>query len=149
VSVHFADNEGKDRVTTDHFDFPADLANGLVPTLLKNIRPNVPETKVSFLAAGPKPVLVKLVISPGGEEWFSLGDSRRKAVRYVVTVEIGGILGWLASAEGKQPPDTNIWILGGEAPTFLKWQGPSYEGGPVWTTQLASPSWPGALRSGR
>jgi hypothetical protein len=149
VTVHFTDNEGKDRVTTDHFDFPDDLANGLIPTLLKNIRPNVPESKVSFLTAGPKPLLVKLAISPSGEERFSLGGSQRRAIRYIVKVEIGGILGLLAPAMGNQPPDTNVWIFGGEAPTFLKWQGVAYQGGPIWTTELASPSWQQTPRSGQ
>lgn len=77
VTVHFADNEGKDRVTTDHFDFPPDLANGLVPTLVKNIRPDAPQTTVSYLTARPKPLLVKLLISPGGKERFSIGGSYR------------------------------------------------------------------------
>ena len=149
VVVHFTDGNGGERVTTDHFDLPTDLANGLVPTLLKNILPDAPEIKVSFLTTGPKPLLVKFAISAGGEERFSLGVSQRRAIRYVVKVEIGGILGLLASAVGKQFPDTNVWILGGEAPTFLKWQGPSYEGGPIWTTELTSPSWPGAPRSGQ
>jgi hypothetical protein len=141
VTARFTDNDGKDRVTNDHFDFPADLANGLVPTLLKNIRPDTPETKVSFMAAAPKPLLVKLAISAGGEDRFSLGDSHRRATRYVVKVEIGGVLALLAPIEGKQPPDNQIWILGGEAPAFLKWQGPAYESGPIWITELTSPSW--------
>jgi hypothetical protein len=144
VAVHFADNEGKDRVTTDHFDFPPDLANGLVPTLIKNIRPDVPQTTVSYLAAGPKPLLVKLQISPGGKERFSIGGSYRKAIRFVVKVEIGGVLGLLAPVTGQQPPDLLVWILGGEAPAFLKLQGPAYTGGPIWRTELASPVWPAA-----
>ena len=141
VTVHFTDNDGKDRVTNDHFDFPADLANGLVPTPLKNLRRDTPETKVSFLAPGPKPLLVKLAISAGGEEPFSLGDTHRRAIRYVIKVEIGGVLGLLAPVVGKQPPDIQVWILGGEAPTFLKWQGPAYESGPIWITELTSPIW--------
>jgi hypothetical protein len=149
VVVHFTDGNGGERVTTDHFDFPTDLANGLVPTLLKNILPDAPEIKVSFLTTGPKPLLVKLAISAGGEERFSLGGSYRRAMRYIVKVEIGGILGLVASAVGNQPPDTNVWILGGEAPTFLKWQGAAYQDGPIWTTELTNPSWPGAPRSGR
>jgi hypothetical protein len=148
VTVHFTDNDGKDRVTNDHVDFPADLANGLVPTLLKNLRRNTPETKVSFLTADPKPLLVKLAISTGGEEQFSLGGSHRTALRYVVKVEIGGVLGLLAPVVGKQPPEHQIWILGGEAPTFLKWQGPAYESGPVWITELTSPVWPNEPHSG-
>jgi hypothetical protein len=141
VTVHFADNEGRDRVTTDHFDFPPDLANGLIPTLVKNIRPETPQTKVSFLMPGPKPLLVKLVISPGGQERFSLGHSYRRAIRLIVRVEIEGILGLLAPAVGKQPPDSYVWIIAGEAPTFLRWQASAYEGGPIWVSQLASPVW--------
>jgi hypothetical protein len=106
VPVHFAEGNGGERVTTDHFDFPTDLANGLVPTLLKNIRSDAGEIKVSFLTTGPKPVLVKLAISAGGEERFSLGGSHRRAIRYVVKVEIGGILGLLAFATGKLPTPT-------------------------------------------
>jgi hypothetical protein len=148
VTIHSIDGNGKDRVTNDHFDFPADLANGLVPTLLKNLQRNTPETKVSFLTVDPKPLLVKLAISAGGEERFSLGDSHRTAIRYVLKVELGGVLGLLAPVVGKQPPDYQIWILGGEAPTFLKWQGPAYESGPIWITELTSPVWPDEPHSG-
>jgi hypothetical protein len=106
VTVHFADNEAGNRDTTDHFDFPPDLANGLIPTLVKNVGPETSQTKVSFLMPGPKPLLVKLVISPGGRERFSLGGSHRRAPRLIVRVEIEGILGLLAPAVEKQPPDS-------------------------------------------
>jgi hypothetical protein len=142
VTVLSTDNDGKERTTTDHFDFPPDLANGLVPTLLKNIQPDTPKTTVSYLTADRKPLLIKLVISPGEKDQFSVGGSYRRAMRYIVKAEIGGILGLLAPATGQQPPDIQVWILGGEAPTFLKWQGPGYWGGPVWKTALVSPDWP-------
>jgi hypothetical protein len=141
VTARFTDNDGKERVTTDHFDFPADLANGLVPTLLKNIPPDVPQTTVSYLTTASKPLLIKLEISPVGKDRFSIGGSYRTATRYVLKVQIGGVLGLLAPATGHQPPDIMVWLLGGEAPTFLKWEGPAYEGGPVWRTELASPVW--------
>jgi hypothetical protein len=144
VTVHFTDNDGKDRVTNDHFDFPPDLANGLVPTLAKNIRPDAPQTTVSYLTTEPKPLLIKLQISSGGKDRFSIGGSYRRAVRFVIKVEIGGILGLLAPVTGQQPPDILVWILGGEAPAFLKLQGPAYGGGPVWKTELVSPVWPAA-----
>jgi hypothetical protein len=147
VSVRFTDNDGKERITTDHFDFSPDLANGLVPTLLKNIRSNIPQTTVSYLTAGPKPLLVKLLISPAGQEQFSIGGSYRRSTRYVIKVDIGGILGLLAPATGQQPADMLAWILDGEAPAFLKWQGQAYVGGPNWITELASPAWPTAPSS--
>ena len=142
VTVRATDGQGKDRVNTYHFDFPPDLANGMLLAVLKNASWEAPEIKVSFLAPGSKPVLVKLAISAGGQETFLIEDSPRKANRFVVRAEIEGIPGLLASIFGKQPPDTYVWILDGEAPSFLKLQSPAYDGGPIWITQLASPAWP-------
>jgi hypothetical protein len=59
---------------------------------------------------------------------------------YVVRVEIGGIAGLLAHLTGKQPPDTRVWVLGGEAPAFVKSEGPLYAGGPIWRIELATPA---------
>src|SRR5438477_27391 len=72
-----------------------------------------------------------------GEEPFTIGSFRHKAIHYVVKVEIGGVTGFLACLMGKQPADTHIWVLGGEAPAFVKAEGPFYAGGPIWRIQLA------------
>lgn len=56
---------------------------------------------------------------------------------YVIHVDIGGVKGAVASLVGKQPPDTHVWILQGKAPTLVKFEGPLYEGGPVWDIDLA------------
>jgi len=48
VRVRSTEN-GKDKVQTKHLDLPPDLANGLIFTILKNIRPDTPETKLSYL----------------------------------------------------------------------------------------------------
>lgn len=131
--------DGKE--TKDRQDLPTDLANGLVLTLLKNIRPDQAETDFSMLAATPKLRLVKLVVTPIGEEPFAIGESHRKAMKYQVKVEIGGIKGWLAHAMGKLPPPTYVWILEGDAPAFVKSEGPLSATGPVWRIELASPTW--------
>jgi len=60
-----------------------------------------------------------------------------------VKVEIGGLPGVIAPLIGKQPHDTAVWILPGEAPAFVKSEGPFYQGGPIWRIELASPVWPG------
>jgi hypothetical protein len=140
VTTRYVDG-GKEKVTTEHLELPPDLANGMIFTLMKNIRPNVSETKVSFVAGPPKPRLVKLAISPQGEDTFSVVGSRRKAMRYVVKVEIGGVAGLVAPALGKQPPDTHVWIFEGEVPAFVKSEGPRFEGGPIWRIELATPEW--------
>jgi hypothetical protein len=142
ITVRYTDDDGNEKVTTDRLDFPADLANGMVLTLLKNIRPTEAPLKVSMLVATPKPLLVKLVITPAGEDAFSIGGSERKATRYEVAVEIQGIKGWFAHLMGKQPPPTRVWILYGAAPAFVKSEGPLCMDCPVWRTELASPVWP-------
>ena len=125
---------------------PPDLANGLILTLLKNVPTAGPPKTVSLVAATPKPRLVKLAITAAGDEPFSTGGAVRKATHYVVKVEIGGISGMLAPLLGKQPPDSHVWILGGEAPAFLKSEQPLYLGGPLWRIELVSPVWPRTAR---
>jgi hypothetical protein len=142
VTVHYSESDGKEKVTTDHLDLPPDIANGLTLTLLKNLRPNDPPTTVSLVATTPKPRLVKLAVSPQGEEPFTTSGAKRMATHYVIKVEIGGIQGKIASLLGKQPPDIHVWILAGEAPAFVKMEGPLFYGGPIWRIELASPLWP-------
>ena len=142
VTVHSTGDDGQEKVVTEHLDLPPDLANGMVLTLLKNVRSDAGQMTVSMVAATPKPRLVKLAITAQGEEPFSVGGSSRKATHYVVKVVIGGAAGLVAPLLGKQPPDTHVWILGGEAPAFVKSEGPLYFGGPIWRIELVSPVWP-------
>uniref|UniRef100_Q01Q53 DUF3108 domain-containing protein n=1 Tax=Solibacter usitatus (strain Ellin6076) TaxID=234267 RepID=Q01Q53_SOLUE len=144
VAVHYAEDDGKQKSIAEIMKLPADLTNGIVPTLLNDVDFKTPKTTVSMLAATPKPRLVKLEISPAGEDSFSFGGSASPALHYVVKIEIGGISGVIAPVVGKQPPDTHVWMVGGKAPGFLKSEGPLFEGGPIWRIELASPVWPKA-----
>jgi hypothetical protein len=142
VTVRYRDKGGEEKVLDERMELPADIANGLTLTLIKNLAPEARETTVSMVAATPKPRLVKLAISRGVEEPFSVGNSSRKATRYDV---IGGLTGLLARLLGKIPPDTHVWILRGEAPAFVKSEGPLFFGGPTWRIELTSPTWPKAI----
>jgi hypothetical protein len=137
VKVRYTD-KGKEQMVAERLELPSDIANGLLFTLMKDVKPSVPRTTVSMLATTPKPRLVNLAILPHGEEPFTIGSFRHKAMHYVVKVEIGGVAGFLARLMGKQPPDMHVWVLGGEAPAFVKSEGPLYAGGPIWRIQLAS-----------
>ena len=141
VIVRYADDDGTPKVEDEKMDLPADLANGLVLTLLKNVRPEAPPRSLSMVAATPKPRLVKLAITAGGQERFSTGNAARSATHYIVKVEIGGLAGLMAPLLGKQPVDSHVWILGGEAPAFVKFEGPLSVGAPPWRIELASPVW--------
>lgn len=142
TTVRTTDKDGKPEVETQRLDLRPDLANGLILTLLKNLPPDAPGVTLSMAAFAPKGRVVKLVVSRGGEASFTVGASRRRAREYVVKVEIGGIAGLLAPLVGKQPPDSHVWILGGEAPAFVRSEAPLYNGGPLWRIELASPVWP-------
>ena len=144
VNVQYTDEDGKTKTISERMKLPADLANGLVTTLLYNIDSKAPKTVVSMLVATPKPRLVKLEISPAGEDSFTVAGAGLKALRYVVKVDIGGISGLIAPLVGKQPPNTQVWIIGGTAPGFVKSEGPFFPDGPLWRIELASPVSPQA-----
>jgi len=143
VTVDYENERGEEKVEDEHMDLPADLANGLIPVLLKNVQRDALPSGLSFVAATPKPRLVKIAVAVAGSEPFSIAGSARKATHYVLKVEIGGIAGFIAPLVGKQPPDSHVWILEGEAPAFVRSQAPMFTGGPVWQTDLVSPVWPG------
>jgi len=138
VRVRYMDDNGKEQVLSKRLDLPPDVANGLLLTLLKDVKPTVPRTTVSMVVTTPEPLLIKLAIVPQGEESFKIGSFSHKAMHYVVKAEIGGVKGFLARLTSKQPPDTHVWVLGGDAPAFVKLEGPLYTGGPIWRVKLAA-----------
>jgi hypothetical protein len=148
VTVRSFGKDGKEEVKTDHLQLPPDLANGIVSLILENIRPHTPETTLPILVATPKPRIVKLVVSSRGEEPFSVAGSSHQAIHYEIKIELGGVPGVVAPLIGKQPPNIQIWVVGGQAPTFVREQGPIYPDGPMMTIELASPVWQNSPKSG-
>ena len=130
--------DGKTR--HDHLDLPPDISNGMPPNLLMNLDPSAPETKLAFVAPTDKPRLIHISIKPAGEVPFMIGGTPRKAMDYVLHIELGGLTGVVAPLVGKQPPDFHIWILTGTSPAFIREEGQLYEGGPIWRVEQISPS---------
>lgn len=143
VLVRYTDEKGKGKEESDRLELPPDLANGMIPVLLKNIPDGTKQTTVSMIAATPKPRLVTLVITPEGEAKFLAGGVSHEAMQYRIKVDIGGVLGFLAPLVGKQPEDSHAWVLVGDAPLFVRLEGPLFLGGPSWTIEPASPVWQG------
>jgi hypothetical protein len=142
VKVRYVDDDGNEKLANERMALPADVANGVLLTLLRNLPRDMPSITVSLVAATPKPQLIKLEISPEGEDTFSIGSLKLKATRYVVKVKIGGIAGMVAPLVDKQPPDSHVWVVGGEAPSVVKAEAPLFPGGPVLRIELTNPSWP-------
>jgi hypothetical protein len=140
VVVRYTD-DGKEKTETEQMKLPPDLANGMTLTLLKNVSPASPPGELAMVVATPKPRLVKLKISSAGTDRFTTGTMGRSAAHYVVKIDIGGLTGLVAPIVGKQPPDTHVWVLEGEAPAFIKSEGPMFQDGPIWRIELVSPVW--------
>ncbi len=149
VTIGSTGKDGKDQVKTTHLHLPLDLANGIVSAIIENIRPGAVETKVSMLVATPSPRLVTLSIASRGEDAFSVAGAPRKANHFEIKILLGGIAGVVAPMIGKQPPDIEIWTIGGQAPTFIREQGQLYQDSPMYTIELTGPTWPDSPAAGK
>ena len=144
VTVHTADKDGKDSVSTDHMKLDADVVSGLmIIPIVKNLTADA-GADTQMVVATPKPRLVKLVFSPDGEDPFSLAGVERKALHYQIKFDLGGVAGFIAPMIGKQPPNIEVWVEGGEVPAFVKEEGPLAADGPVVIIQQTGPVGPGA-----
>ena len=132
-------DKGK-KTNTQHVYFPPDLVNGIVSLTIENFTSKSSEMDVSYVVLAPKPRVVKFVVKRDGEDRVMLGSMDRKAERFNIHIELGGVAGVVAPLVGKQPPDFKMWTLG-ELPVFIRMTGPLYEEGPAWTIAWAAPSW--------
>ena len=135
------DQNGK--ITRAHVDMPADISNGLTLSIVMNVLPTAPETRIAIVAGSGKPRLVHLSIKNVGEAPFTLGGLPRMATDYLVHVEIGGVAGVVAPLVGKEPADYHLWITTGSDPAFIREEGQFYVGGPLWRIQQISAVFPG------
>jgi len=142
VVVTAAGKDGKPTSTETRMALPTDLANGMAVIFLKNLPRGAASSEMTILAAAPKPSLVRVTATREGEDTVSVGSLRKKLTRYVVRVDLGPVKKALAKILGKFPPDTRVWVLEGDAPTFVRSEGPSFLGGPSWRIELTSPTWP-------
>ena len=70
-----------------------------------------------------------------------LGRHPETTVHYKLKPRLGTVTKLVASLLGKDPPDSDAWIVTDGVPAFVRFQGPMYTG-PVWRLSLASPTWP-------
>jgi hypothetical protein len=129
------------KVDEGTIELPEDTyAFGMLAVLLKNLAPG--ESMMAHAVAfTPKPRVLKLDVSPDGEERVKVQGLLRKTSRYVAQAELGGALGTVASIAGKQPPALHYWMAGNPVPTFVRFDGPLYPEGPIWRVELAAPRW--------
>ena len=134
------------RVGTDDaegiLELPDDLHNGMTGTLLRNL-PAGGSASGHMYAFTPKPRLMRTAMRPEGEDRYFVGDTAHTAVRHIVTMDLIGLTGLVATVLGKDPPDVRMWMSTGTAPSFLKFEGAMFLKGPRWKIELAAPRWAG------
>jgi hypothetical protein len=135
-----ADKNGKIQVESEHIELPDDLANGFVGTLLLNVPPNIAPFRVGILAPVFGGRLIRILISPEGEQPFQKSGQTLKATVFRIHPELGGILGMIATLVGLQPKDVMVWVLEGETPAVMRVIGQLGGSGPVLSSELEGTS---------
>jgi len=130
------DSKGNIHVESHHIELPDDLANGFIGTLLLNVPPNTAPFRVGLLAPVIGGRLVRLLISPEGEQPLQTAGQTLKATVFRIHPELGGIVGVIASLLGLQPKDVMVSVLEGEEPAIMKIVGQLGGSGPVVTSDL-------------
>ena len=131
-----ADSRGNVHVESHHVDLPDDLANGFIGTLLLNVPPNTAPFRVGLLAPVSGGRLVRLLISPEGEQPLKVSGQSLRVTLFRIHPELGGIVGVIASLLGLQPKDVMVSVLEGEDPAIMRIVGQFGGYGPVVTSDL-------------
>ncbi len=134
--------EGKVETSAGEFEMPDDLYNGMALTLLKNL-PAGTTGAGHMVVFMPKPRLIKMALSQEGSDSARVGGATRKAIRYLLKLEVGGVTGVLATIAGKSPPDVRYWLIPGDVPAFGKFEGAMYLNGPTWRIEQIPVEWTG------
>jgi hypothetical protein len=134
------DKNGKIQIESEHIDLPDDLANGFVGTLLLNVSPNTAPFRAGILAPVFGGRLIRILVSPQGEQPFQRAGQTLKATVFRIHPELGGILGVLAKLLGLQPKDVMVWVLEGEQPAVMRVVGQLGGSGPVLSSELEGTS---------
>ncbi len=138
--VEVKGKDGRGKVMEGKLDMPADVYNGMVPTVMKNLPKGERET-VHMVAFTPAPKVVELEMVPSGEDKLFIGDLEKSATHYVLKPKLG-LLTLPAALLGRTPPDNHIWTVLEKVPAFVKFEGPLALGGTIWRIELTSPRWP-------
>jgi hypothetical protein len=135
-----ADKNGNIHVESHHIDLPDDLANGFVGTLLLNVLQDATPFRVGILAPVGGGRLIRILISPEGEQPFYSKGQILKATVFRIHPELGGIVGVIAPLIGLQPKDVMVWVLEGEEPAVVRIVGQLGGYGPVVSSELEGSS---------
>ncbi len=140
VTSRTFDKSGKMHIESKRMDLPADLANGIVGTLLLNVAHNTKPFRVGMLATVGGGRLVPLLISSENEETVHLEERIVKATVFRIHPELNAFVRVFARVLGLQPKDVVVWVLQGEDPAVAVIVGQLGGYGPVVSSDLVGAS---------
>jgi hypothetical protein len=128
--------DGPEDTANGELEMPPDLYNGMALLVLKNLPPGERATG-QLVAFTPKPRLLRMELHREGEDRVVFAGDAKQAARHLVDLEIGGVTGVVASVIGKRPPDLRYWLVLGQVPAFVRFEGAMFLNGPVWRVEMA------------
>jgi hypothetical protein len=126
-------------------DLPADVYNGMVITIAKNLAP-AGRAMVHVVAFTPAPRIVQLEIAPVGVGQVRLGSHTETTAHYVFKPRLGVFVRLFAILGGRSPSDANAWIVTDDVPAFVRIDGALSTPGTIWRIELETPTWPDSTR---
>jgi hypothetical protein len=129
---------GSEKESRGRLQLPADVYNGLVVTILKNVQPGAVHS-VHLVAFTPAPRLIEVQVQPGGEQSVRVGELERPATRFALKPRLGPFLRFFATLLGRAPADQECLFLTDGVPAFIRCETSLYTGGPRWRVELTSP----------
>lgn len=132
--------DGPEKSASGPLEMPPDLYNGLALVLLKNLPAGRGAGRMAVFT--PRPRLIRMELTAEGEDDVVAAGEAKKATRYLVNLDVGGLTGVIASLIGKEPPDVRYWLVTGDVPAFARFEGALYLNGPVWRIELTGVEWP-------
>ncbi len=129
---------GGEKVLEGVLDLPPDVYNGMILTVVKDLAKGAREV-IHFVAFTPQPKIIELELTPAGEQKVAVGETTRTAVHYILKPRLGVWLTFFATILRRMPEDLHAWILTGDVPAFVGFEGSLTTPGPVWRIELVSP----------
>jgi hypothetical protein len=130
--------DGKDKEIEGTLVLPANVYNGMILTVLKNLGKSSDDT-IHLITFTPKPEIVKLELTQAGQQTIFIAGVPKRANAYTLHPNLDGARKLLAMLAGRVPPDGQIMVLADEVPTFLRFRGQLFMDGPIWRIELTSP----------
>ncbi len=82
-----------------------------------------------------------MALSQEGTGSVRLGGATVPVTQYLAKLDVGGVAGIFASLIGKDPPDLRYWLVPGDVPVLVRFEGSMYLNGPTWRIQQATVEW--------